>query len=351
MFQSFETTSRPERSAERLTALRGLFDELGIDAMLVPRTDEHQNEYPAPHSERLAWLSGFTGSAGFAVVAREAAYLFSDGRYTLQMREQTDGNAWYTRTLPEETLGALLRKLDGATLGIDPWLHTIAEIRKLERQLDNAGGELVRLTSNPIDSIWTDRPAPPRRAVTVHPKEYAGRLAKDKLADAVEALSKANATSHVVTDPLSLCWLFNLRGSDAAHNPAAHGWAVLHATRHPIVFLDEKRMALSTKSYLTQLADIAPEGEFVGTLRDIASEGPVLLDPDRAAEALRLVVEKAGGTAVEGTDPALLPRAVKNDVEIEGARTAHRRDGAAMATFLAWLDSETPGTVSEIAAA
>ena len=351
MFQSFETRSDPHASAARVDALRAQFDALGIDAFLVPHADEHQSEYPAPSSERLAWLSGFTGSAGFALVTREEAHVFSDGRYRLQLREQTDGAVWTRHELPEDGLKELLSATPVPRLGIDPWLHTIAGARRLGEWQEGGGGTLVRLGRNPIDAIWPDRPQPPAEPVTIHPVELAGRLARDKLADAAAAVREAGAHAHVVTDPLSLAWLFNLRGSDVAHNPVALGWAVVPAEGVATLLINEDRMALKTRAYATQLADLRPPDALAATVDKAAKAGPVMLDPALAADALRVVVEDAGGSVVEADDPARLPRARKNTVEIEGARRAHRRDGAAMARFLAWLDASEPGTVTEIEAA
>ena len=350
MFQSFENRSEGHRSAERLEALRDVMASEGIDALVVPHADEHQSEYPAPSAERLAWLSGFTGSAGFAVVTRDNAFLFSDGRYTLQMREQTDDDAWTLRTLPVDTLEKLLEELGRVTLGVDPWLHTIAEARRLTLAVERAGGTLLRLAQNPIDRIWSDRPARAAGPITIHRLEHAGRTAKDKLADVAKAMAGKGADLHVVTDPLSLAWLFNLRGSDSAHNPIFFGWAIVHANRRPIVFVDEARLALSSRAYLTQLGDIVPESQFARHLAEASEGRAVWLDPVRAPDAVRGIVEWAGGSVVEEQDPVLLPRAIKNDVEIEGARKAHRQDGAAMVAFLIWLEGREVGTVTEIEA-
>ena len=351
MFQSFETRGERGASSERVDRLREGFEPLGIDAFLVPHADEHQSEYLPANAERLAWLSGFTGSAGFALVTRDRAHIFSDGRYTLQLRQQTDPAVWTVHSLPDEPLKAVVGEAGVERLGIDPWLHTIAEVRKLEALLAPSGGAVVRVGRNPIDAIRDDRPSPPPGMVSLHPNEVAGRLARDKLAEAAETLREKGAASHVVTDPLSLAWLFNIRGSDVAHNPVPLGWAILRRDERPLIHLDRDRMELSARSYLTQIADIAPPDRFVEDVREVARAGPVLLDPERAADALCDIVETTGGTVIEATDPALAPRARKNGVEIEGARQAHRRDGAAMVGFLAWLDSQGPGTVTEIGAA
>lgn len=349
MFQSFETTSERDRSAERVARLRETFADFGIDAFIVPHADEFQGEYLPASAERLAWLSGFTGSAGFAVVTRFAAHIFSDGRYTLQLKDQTDGAVWTRHTLPDAKIEDALQSDEPLWIGADPWLHTIRGMEKLTKTLKS--NEIVRLPVNPIDLVWTDKPTPHSAPIVVHPIEYAGKLAKEKLSDAVEMIRKADARAHVVSDPLSFAWLFNLRGSDVAHNPVPLARAILRDTGRHIAFVDERRLKLSARSYLTQLADIAPERDFARTLAEVSSGHSILLDPDRAPDAMRGVIEWAGGKLVSGEDPALLPRARKNDTEIDGARSAHRRDGAAMVAFLAWLDGREAGTVTEIEAA
>ena len=351
MFQTFDTKSERGASAARVAALREQFDALGIDAFFVPHADEHQSEYPAPYAERLAWLSGFTGSAGFAIVTREEAFIFSDGRYTLQLAEQTDGEVWTRLDIADVTLTDFLADKDLGRLGIDPWLHTIAGARRITTAVEKGGGTLVRLPENAIDSIWTNRPPRPSATVAIHRIEHAGKLARDKLEEVRGAVREAGAHAHVVTDILSLAWLFNIRGGDVAHNPFALGWAVVYADRRPVIVMDERRMQLSTRAYLTQLADLAPDGSLPDIVADAAEIGPLMLDPNHAPDALRGIIDWAGGTIIEKEDPALLPRAIKNETEIRGARAAHQRDGAAMTVFLAWLDARKPGTISEIDAA
>ena len=348
MFQSFESKSERDQSAERVRDLRQMFDELAIDALLVPHADEHLSEYPPAYAERLAWLTGFTGSAGHAIVTRERAYIFSDGRYTLQLQQQTDPDIWTRMDMTFAPLAEFVRESSLGRLGIDPWLHSIEEARKLDISARESGGSIVRLPGNPIDRLWRDRAPVPTAPVMIHPAEHAGRLSRDKIADMQGAVRSASAASFIVTDLLSLAWIFNIRGSDVAHNPFALGWAIVYADRRPVFVMDENRMHLSTRAYLTQLADLAAAGEFPELVGQAADAGPVLLDPKRAPDALRAIVEWAGGTVVEAEDPALLPRAIKNDVEIAGARAAHRRDGAAMARFLAWLDEMPSGRLTEI---
>ena len=210
---------------------------------------------------------------------------------------------------------------------------------------------MVRLARNPIDTIWRDRPAKPRGQITLHRKEHAGRLAKSKLEDVAAEIREVGATSHVVTDPLSLSWMFNIRGQDVAHNPVPLAWAIVNAEGRPTVLVDEDRLGLSARAYLTQLADLSHATDLPRAVAAAATRGPVMLDPERAPDALRGIIEWSGGTVVEKVDPAILPRAIKNETEIDGARAAHRRDGAAMVGFLHWLSRREAGTVTEIEAA
>ena len=347
MFQTFETSSEPEQSRDRIARLRTTFGNLGVDAFLIPHADEFLGEYVPAGAERLAWVSGFTGSAGFAVVTRDEAHIFSDGRYTIQLRDQTDEAVWTRHELPDAKLTDVLGG-ERVRLGIDPWLHSMASVRKLAEQFEE---RLVRLPLNPIDLVWSDRPPAPQKPIAIHPIEYAGKLAREKIEDANAALWKKGADLFVVADALSFAWLLNLRGSDVAHTPVPRARAILRKDRRPIAFVNEKRLTLSARAYLTQIADIVSEREFARTLAEQSTQKTVLLDPHRTPDAIRGIVEWAGGTVSEGRDPTLLPRARKNETEIEGARAAHRRDGAAMVEFLQWLSSREPGTLTEIEAA
>jgi Xaa-Pro aminopeptidase len=354
MFQSFDVKSDPSQGPDRVARLREWLEKEGLDGFLVPRADEHQGEYVAASSERLAWLTGFTGSAGAALILKGKALLFVDGRYTLQARHQTDPSTFSIESLidspPDKWLAANLAK--GGRIGFDPWLHTISEAEKLRAATTEHKGELVAVDKNPIDALWSDRPALPLEPVDLQPEEYAGRLAKEKLADMAEAIAKGGGTYAVLTDPSSLAWAFNIRGHDVPHTPLALGFAILAADGRHELFLDERKLSIKVKAYLTQLADFfapdALEGEMVRLAKSGASVG---LDPALAAEKLRLLVEENGGKVVHLPDPARLPRAVKNAAEIAGTRAAHRRDGAAVSKFLAWLDRQRPGSIDEIAAA
>jgi Xaa-Pro aminopeptidase len=354
MFQSFDVKSDPSQGPERVARLREWVEKERLDGFLVPRADEHQGEYVAASSERLAWLTGFTGSAGAALILKDKALLFVDGRYTLQAHHQTASDTFSIESLidnpPDKWLAANLVK--GGRIGFDPWLHTISEAERLRAAVAGHKGELVAVDRNPIDALWSNRPDAPLEPVDLQPEEYAGRLAKDKLADMAEAIAKGGASHTVLTDPSSLAWSFNIRGHDVPHTPLTLGFAILAADGHHELFLDERKLSIKVKAYLTQLADLfAPDALETELIRLAKSGASIGLDPALAAEKLRLLVEENGGKVLHLADPARLPRAVKNAAEIAGTRAAHRRDGAAASKFLAWIDRQQPGSIDEIAAA
>ncbi|WP_182085229.1 aminopeptidase P family protein [Aureimonas sp. ME7] len=352
MFQSFDETSESGESASRVERLRASLAEVGVDGFLIPRADEHQGEYIAPSAARLAWATGFTGSAGMALVLPTSAAIFVDGRYTVQVRAQVDGGVFSYESSVDTPIGTYLREhAKGLRIGIDPWLHTLAEVASLREAMRDAGGELVSLKANPLDRVWQDRPLPPKGAVSAHPLEYVGRSGAEKLADIRAALTKAKADAVVLTDPSSIAWVFNIRGSDVPHTPLPLSFALIPAEGRASLFIDAEKLGEDARGALRELADIAPPDALEGALAKLSDGARIMLDPALAAERLHEVVDGAGGTVVEKPDPARLPRARKNAVEIEGSRRAHIRDGAAVTAFLAWLDAQAPGTVDEIGAA
>lgn len=353
MFQSFDVTADPSQGISRVGRLREALLKANLDGYLIPRADEHQGEYVAPSSERLAWLTGFTGSAGAALVMKDRAILFVDGRYTLQAAEQTDPSTFTVESLienpPKDWIGQNAPK--GARIGFDPWLHTIAELRALRKAAAARGVEMVPVDDNLVDSIWDDRPAPPLGPARIQPKEYAGELASAKLERMAETVREGSADCTVLTDPSSLAWAFNIRGQDVPHTPLALGFALIPGEGRPILFIDKRKLDRETEAYLTQLADLKAPSTLDDVLAERAEGGNAIgLDPVLVAERLRQVAEQAGGSIVDLGDPARLPRAIKNATELEGARAAHRRDGVAMVRFLSWLDRQNPGTVDEISA-
>ena len=351
MFQTFDSAGDPAVGKPRVALLRQWLAANGLDGFIIPRADEHQGEYVADRSARLKWLTGFSGSAGVAIVLRDRAFIFVDGRYTLQVRHEVDLDIFSIESLVDNPPATWLRHNlgKGARLGFDPWLHTISEVKALQASAEKTGTILVPLDKNPIDAIWKDQPDPPLAPVELHPIGFAGELAKDKLARLAAAIGKDGATHAVLTDPSSIAWAFNIRGGDVPHTPLALGFAVLAADGSHQLFMDTKKFSRQVAAYLTQLADLHEPGEFEAAIVALAKGGAkIALDPVLAADKLRMLVEDNGGTVIAAADPARIPRATKNQAEINGSRAAHRRDGAAIAKLLCWLDRQKPGTLDEI---
>ncbi len=354
MFQSYDPPNRATRGSERLEALREVLSRAGLDGFIVPHADEYQGEYIPACAERLAWLTNFTGSAGSAIILQDKAAIFVDGRYTLQVREQVNTDLFDPQSLidnpPAKWLAANIES--GMRIGFDPWLHTMAEAKKLAKSIKTAGGELVALDNNPLDLVWADQPSPPVGMVHIQPHDHAGRLAHDKIADLAAAMEKARADACILTDPSSIAWTFNIRGNDVPHTPLPLAFAILYTNARPQLFIHPQKLDIETRAYLTQMADLHIPGELEDEVAKIARRGEtVLLDPDLAAQKFALIIKEHGGKFIEEKDPARLPRAIKNAAEIAGARAAHLRDGAALVNFLHWLDQQQPGTLDEISVA
>jgi Xaa-Pro aminopeptidase len=345
-FQSFDDRTEPAVAPGRVAALRAELRRRGLDGFIVPHADRHQNEYLPASEERLAWLTGFSGSAGVAVVLAERAALFVDGRYTLQAREQVDAATFVVEHLVERPPEAWIEECvaAGTKLGYDPWLHTIAGAEKLAKACEAAGATLVPVDTNPVDAIWSDRPAPPLGPVVLHDLRFAGEEASTKLARVAAEVGKARADALVVSDPLAVAWAFNIRGSDVAHTPLPLAFAVLPKEGRAAVYVDGRKLANAVRHRLEELADVREPAALAPDLAALGTAArTVRLDEATAAAALAHMASGAGGKVSRGADPIALMKAVKNAVEIEGARAAHRRDGAAVARFLAWLDREAPG--------
>jgi len=352
-FQTFDVTSDPSNGAPRVARLREKLAEQKLDGFLVPRADEHQGEYVAPRAQRLGWLTGFTGSAGAALILKDDAYIFIDGRYELQVRDQTDPEIFTYENLVTNPPAKWLEKHGaGLIIGFDPWLHTIAEAQALRNALTKQGGQLVPVAHNLVDMIWADQPDAPLAPVTIQPARYSGREATEKLRQIQATVAESGADATVVTDPSSIAWIFNIRGKDVSNTPLPLSFGIIPSEGEPELFIDERKLAIEPRAYLTQLAKISPPSSLEEALQTRAqNKQSILLDPALAAEQLRLIVDAAGGTIIEGKDPARLPRAIKNEAELAGSRAAHERDGVAMVNFLSWLDAQQPGTIDEITAA
>jgi Xaa-Pro aminopeptidase len=350
--QSFEDRAERAASAPRLAALRTELARRGLTGWIVPRADRHQNEYVPACEERLAWLTGFAGSAGVAIVLMERAVLFVDGRYTLQAREQVDTSLFTIEHLvempPDRWIEANLSPSD--RLGYDPWLHTAEGAERLGKACAAAGAALVAVEPDLIDAIWTDRPAPPLGAVALHDPRFAGEAAADKLARIHTELAKLRADALVVSDPHAVAWTFNIRGADVAHTPLPLAFAIVPQTGRPSLYIDGRKLSNDVRDRLETLADVREPSDFAPALAALGDEKKtVRLDQATAADALGRLIASHGGKFTRSADPIALMKAVKNDVEIAGAHAAHVRDGAAVARFLAWLDREAPrGKLTEI---
>jgi Xaa-Pro aminopeptidase len=356
MFEAhFQTFDEPESGVALTARLSALRDELArrkLTGLVVPRADQQQNEYVSPSEERLAWLTGFTGSAGLAVVLAQEAAIFVDGRYTLQARKQVDGKAWTVESLVEPPTESWISKhlKAGDRLGFDPWLHTSAAAERLAAACAKAGAEFVAVDSNPVDTVWTERPPPPIAPVSVHGPRYAGEAEAEKLGRIREEIGKLGADALVLSDSHAVAWTFNIRGADVAHTPLPLSYALVPREGRPTVFIDHRKLTNSTRDHLEQSADVREPAEMAPRLTELAKTGaPIALDSATAADALSRLISGAGGKTLRGSDPITLLKAVKNATEIEGTRSAHRRDAVALARFLAWVDREAPkGALTEI---
>ncbi len=351
-FQTFEEPEGGVALTARLAAFREELARRKLTGFVIPRADQQQNEYVAPSEERLAWLTGFTGSAGIAVVLSKEAAVFVDGRYTLQAAKQVDGKAWGVAPLvdppPETWLEQHL--VAGDRLGFDPWLHTSAAAERLAATCAKAGAELVAVESNPLDSVWTERPAPPLGPVAVHGTPFSGEAEADKLGRIRGEIAKLGADALVLSDSHAVAWTFNIRGADVSHTPLPLSYALVPREGRPTVFIDHRKLSNSARDHLEHNADVCEPDALTPQLTELAQRGAsIALDSATAADALSRLIAGAGGKVLRGNDPVALLKAVKNTTEIEGTRAAHRRDAAALARFLAWIDREAPsGALTEI---
>ncbi|MCA3511605.1 MAG: aminopeptidase P family protein [Rhodobacter sp.] len=340
MFQTFETTSNPAAGAARLAMLRAELARRGLDGFLIPRADAYQGEYVAPRDERLQWLTGFTGSAGFCVVLPDVAGVFIDGRYRTQVKSQVDLARFTPVNWPETWPGDWIAgHLDRGTIGFDPWLHSEDEIARL-KETAGSGITLLPVDGNPVDAIWQDQPGPPQGRAFAHPVALAGESGAAKRARLAAVLRAEGQHAAVLTLPDSLCWLLNIRGADVPRNPVLHGYGILHDDARVSLFADPAKFDAATRAHLGPEVALAPPDAFPAALD--ALTGPVRLDRSFAPVALRQRLEAAGIAIVWGDDPCRLPKACKTEAEIAATRGAHLRDGAAMVEFLCWLDTEAP---------
>ncbi|HTZ81133.1 MAG TPA: aminopeptidase P family protein [Stellaceae bacterium] len=334
-----------ESRAQRLAALRAELGRRGVHGFLIPRADEHQGEYVPARAQRLAWLTGFTGSAGLAAVLPETAAIFVDGRYTLQAEAEVDGTLFVHRHLIEQPaadwVAASLQP--GQVLAYDPWLHTVGEVERLRAAAEKAGGALKAIDGNPIDAIWADQPPPPLAPVLPHELRYAGTSAEEKRRTLAAGLVRDQVDTAVITAPDSIAWLLNIRGGDVPHTPLPLSFALLHGDGSVELFIDRRKLVPATRAHLGNGVTLREPAEFGPALdRLTAARRRIQADPASAPAWVFERLAAGGASARRASDPCALPKACKNEVELAGTRAAHRRDGAALTRFLAWLSREAP---------
>ena len=338
---------------DRLKALREQLKRDRLDGFVVPLTDEHMSEYVGAYAQRLAWLTGFQGSAGSAVVLPGEAAIFVDGRYTLQVREQVDAAHWEFVGVPQSSVAAWLREHapNGARIGYDPWLHTKHWVNQATEALGEKGAELVAVEHNPVDAIWPDRPEPSKAKLIVHPERYAGRNAAEKRQEIADWLASKRADAAVLSALDSIAWTFNIRGQDVDRTPVALAYAIVHADATADLYVSPEKLADDVLQHLGNAVRVHDRRNFAEDLAEF-SEKRIAADPERAVAAIFERLEEGGATVLELRDPAVLPKAIKNAVEIAGHKAAQTRDGAALSRFLHWLSVEgLKGTESEMSAA
>ncbi len=340
--------------ADKLAALRREMTARQLQGFIVPHADEHHQEWLPPRAARLAWLTGFDGSAGAAVILHRKAAIFVDGRYTLQVRQQVDKALYEVKHLitepPQKWLAAKVTA--GDRIGFDPWLHTQAQATALAKACRDAGAELIPTPQNPLDAVWPDQPPPPLAPVVPHPVQFAGKDSPSKRAELAAGIKQGGAAAAVISLPESIAWLLNLRGGDVANTPLPLSFAILHDDGAVELFIDRRKLTPQTERHLGNHVSLAPPEALAEALDRLAKAGkPIQICPRTAASWIFRRVKDAGGEIREAPDPCELPKARKNETELNGARAAHRRDGAALTRFLSWLAREAPsGTVTELTA-
>ncbi len=339
--------------ADRLEALRAQLKEDRLDGFVVPLTDEHMSEYVGSYAQRLAWLTGFQGSAGSAAVLPEEAAIFTDGRYTLQVRAQVDGAHWSYESVPETSIADWLKDHapDGGRIGYDPWLHTKEWVTKARAALADKGAELVAVGRNPIDAVWVDQPEPSRARLIVHSDDHAGKSSAAKRQDMADWLKAQNADAAVLAALDSIAWTFNVRGQDVSRTPVALSFALVHDDGTADLFVDPEKIGDDVRAHLGNGVRLHERTAFEAVLGGFAGK-TLVVDPERSVAAIFEALETAGARVIAKRDPSILPKAIKNEVEIAGHRAAQARDGAALVRFLHWLSVEAPkGGVDELSAA
>jgi Xaa-Pro aminopeptidase len=337
----------------RLNALRVQLKKDQLDGFVVPICDEHMSEYVGDYAQRLGWLTGFGGSAGSAVVLSEEAAIFTDGRYTLQVREQVDGNNWQYVGVPQTSISDWLKEHTpaGARIGYDAWVHTKGWVESATLALKAKGAELVAVKNNPIDAVWADQPGKSNAKLMAHDDRYAGQSSAEKRAAVAESLTANGLDSTVISALDSVAWLLNVRGSDVANTPVALSFVLAHADGTADLFVAPEKVGDDVRAHLGNAVRLRTPEEFVPELKAMNGKR-IAVDPDRAVAAIFGALKDGGATIVEARDPTILPKAVKNHVEQVGHRAAQARDGAALSRFLHWMgETAHQGGLDELSAA
>jgi Xaa-Pro aminopeptidase len=339
--------------ADRLAALREQLKTDRLDGFVVPLTDEHMSEYVGSYAQRLEWLTGFKGSAGSAAVLPEEAAIFTDGRYTIQVRQQVSDKEWSYQSVPETSAAEWLKANapKGARIGYDPWLHTADWVKSATAALAAKGAELVAVGQNPIDKVWADRPQPSNARLIVQPDALAGKNSAEKRHDIADWLEKEGADATVLAALDSIAWTLNVRGADVTHTPVALAYAVSHKDGTTDLFVAGEKVGDDVRAHLGNGVRLHERDAFEDYLKTLSGK-TIAVDPERSVAAIAQALDAGGATILKRRDPTVLPRAIKNDAEVAGQRAAQARDGAAVSRFLKWVSDEAPkGELDEIIAA
>jgi len=341
MRQTFDESTDPSFGPKHVPLIRAAMAEQGLDGFLVPHEDEHQNEYLPAANDRLAWASGFTGSAGAGVILKDRAAVFVDGRYTLQVREQVDQDLFEIRDLVEGGVPAYLETVSkGAVIGYDARLHSPSALEGLKAAANRAGAILKPVAINPLDQAWGDaRPAQPMAPVVAQTVEYAGEESSSKRSRIGASIAAFGADAAVITAPASIAWLFNIRGGDVIRSPLPLAQAILNADGTARLFLEPGKVTTDLPAWLGNEVSLETPSDLQAALGDL-SDKAVVIDPSQSSAWYFDQLAAAGAKILRAMDPCALPRACKNPIELDGTREAHRRDGAALTRFLHWLATE-----------
>ncbi len=340
---------------QRVSALRAELMRQNLSGFIIPHADEYQNEYTPASSERLRWLTGFTGSAGTAVILGEQAAIFVDGRYVLQVKTEVSAECFAVYHSAEISVTQWLTSTltPGLQLGYDPWLHSHQEIERFRSICQQSDVELLACNNNPVDTVWMTRPEAPCSVMVSHPLEFTGKDSAAKRAELAKHLQNEQLEAVILTSPDSLAWLLNVRGRDVDYTPLSLCMGIVFGDGSVKLFIDQKKLTQQTVSHLGPAVSTYPPNDFEGELKKLAQQPiRILCDPKKSSSWVVDCLNQGEATMVYGDDPCALPKACKNKIEAKGARDAHVRDGAALCRFLAWLSWKSPsGNISELEAA